>query len=219
MGTLSSARRSVDLAHASGSTDSASVTLWCTGEACGVDPTSGRIVTRGRSRTRCSSSLIRATSRRFRSNRARLARVGVSMPEACASRVRNSWDVSPESRRTMLGRAAFASSVVASIPISVGLTSPLPPRGSCATSRKLRSSLTVNEIAAREKVDNRLRCSNDYKFVGVGADGLKLVAPPLRIGQRQITAACRNSKGRARSNVHGKVQVARDIGNDSGLAR
>ena len=43
------------------------------------------------------------------------ARVGVSMPDACASLVRNSWYPSPVSRRTMLRNAAFASSVVASM--------------------------------------------------------------------------------------------------------
>jgi hypothetical protein len=44
------------------------------------------------------------------------------MPEACASRVRKSWYVSPESRRTMLRNAALASSVVASMPIVCPLT-------------------------------------------------------------------------------------------------
>jgi len=37
------------------------------------------------------------------------------MPKACANRVRNSSYLSPMSRRTMLRKAAFASTVVASI--------------------------------------------------------------------------------------------------------
>ena len=53
---------------------------------------------------------------RDRSNRARSARVGVSTPDASANRRMNaSWD-SPVSRRSMLRIAAFASSVVASMP-------------------------------------------------------------------------------------------------------
>jgi hypothetical protein len=69
---------------------------------------------------------------RFRSIRARSSRVGVSMPDACASVVRNSWYPSPVSRRTMLRNAALASNVVASTAIVVPLTSPTSARR-CST--------------------------------------------------------------------------------------
>jgi hypothetical protein len=48
-------------------------------------------------------------------------RVGVSMPEACASLIKKSWSLSPESRRTMLRSAALASSVVLSIVTQLSL--------------------------------------------------------------------------------------------------
>jgi hypothetical protein len=49
--------------------------------------------------------------------RAWSARVGIQMPEAFASVVRNSSSLSPLSRLTMLRNAAWASRVVASMPI------------------------------------------------------------------------------------------------------
>ena len=61
---------------------------------------------------------------RDRSNRANSARVGVSTPDASANRRMNaSWD-SPVSRRSMLRIAAFASSVVASMPTVFPRTRP-----------------------------------------------------------------------------------------------
>jgi hypothetical protein len=54
----------------------------------------------------------------------RRARVGVPLPWAFASVVDNSSSLSPLSRRTMLGNAALASSVVASMPIVFPLTKP-----------------------------------------------------------------------------------------------
>ncbi len=61
---------------------------------------------------------------RDRSNRANSARVGVSTPDASANRRMNaSWD-SPVSRRSLLRIAAFASSVVASMPTVFPRTRP-----------------------------------------------------------------------------------------------
>ena len=61
---------------------------------------------------------------RERSNRASSARVGVSTPDASANRRMNaSWD-SPVSRRSILRIAAFASSVVASMPTVFPRTRP-----------------------------------------------------------------------------------------------
>ncbi len=54
---------------------------------------------------------------RFRSNRARSARVGVAIPDASASWVSHASYAAPVSRRTRLRIAALASRVVASIPI------------------------------------------------------------------------------------------------------
>jgi hypothetical protein len=67
---------------------------------------------------------------RSRSNRASACREGVRIPDAFASRFKNSWYVSPVSRRTMLRIAAFASSVVASIAIVLPFSRPASARRS-----------------------------------------------------------------------------------------
>ena len=61
---------------------------------------------------------------RDRSNRANSARVGVSIPDASANRRTNAAYDSPVSRRSMLRIAAFASSVVASMPTVFPRTRP-----------------------------------------------------------------------------------------------
>ena len=58
------------------------------------------------------------------------------MPDSVASRVRNSWYVSPVSRRTMLRMAALASSVVESI----------------ATVRPFSSSAAANRCCTHVKI-------------------------------------------------------------------
>ena len=74
---------------------------------------------------------------RDRSNHANSARVGVSIPEASANRRTNASYDSPVSRRSMLRIAAFASSVVASMPTVFPRTRPAAANRS-STHVKLR---------------------------------------------------------------------------------
>ena len=64
---------------------------------------------------------------RLRSSLARSSRRGVSIPEAFASSIKNSSYPCSLSPRTMLRSAAFASSVVASMPIVLPRSRPLAP--------------------------------------------------------------------------------------------
>jgi hypothetical protein len=68
--------------------------------------------------------VVRHLLRRGRSSLASASRVGVLIPDEVANRVGNSGYDSPLSRRTMLRIAAFASRVVASIPIVFPRSSP-----------------------------------------------------------------------------------------------
>ena len=78
---------------------------------------------------------------RRRSSRARASRVGVLIPDSVASRVRNSWYVSPVSRRTMLRIAALASSVVASTATVWPFSKPAAARRSCTQVKTARCAL------------------------------------------------------------------------------
>src|SRR5213594_3965410 len=99
----------------------------------------------------CSHSSFDPLRARFRSSRANCSRVGVAIPDSCASRFRNSWYPSPVSRRTIVRKAAFASSVVASIPSVCPLSSPFSastPNTQVNTSRWVSTSINrrVREI-------------------------------------------------------------------------
>ncbi len=87
---------------------------------------------------------------RFRSSRAKSSRVGVSIPDALANPRKNSSYVSPVSRRTIDRIAAFASSVVASMPIRCPFSS---PRSASIPSTQEKTSRCVSRSIKRRVRD------------------------------------------------------------------
>ncbi len=106
----------------------------------------------------CSQSLFEPLFGRFRSSFARSSRVGVSIPEAAASCSSHSSYSVPSSRRTIVRMAALASSVVASTPSVLPLSSPDSRSRSSTKPKTAPCASTLRRFRVFESVE----CSGGF---------------------------------------------------------